>query len=157
MRRLFDPVVWISAVFLLALWYGFGLVASAVIPRLIELLDRSPRLAMLGFLALVLSPGLFAAFVHRVTHGTMDRIEGVSARASSAWAGAFVWLVLFGTDIVTVFVMLVIHPPEPDPDALASAALSTVLAQGSLFGLRTVVWLSVAATFFALERAGRKR
>jgi hypothetical protein len=128
-----------------------------VVPRLIELLDESPRLAMFGFLALILSPGWFVAFLHRATHRTMDRVEGASARASSAWAGAFVWLVLFGTDLVTVFVMLVINPPEPQPDAYASVVRGVVFAQGPLIALRTVVWLTVAATFFALERGGRAR
>lgn len=104
-RVLVDPVAWMSAALLFVVERAFGRAAQVIVPRLIELIDVSPRLAMLGFLAFILSPGVVVALVHRVTSRKLDRFEvngaRSTARSSSRWAGTLAWLVLFGSNLLS--------------------------------------------------------
>lgn len=70
-----------SAALLFLLERAFGKTAEVVIPRLIDLIDTSPRLAMLGFLALFVSPGVAVALLHRMTSRKLDRFELQQGRA----------------------------------------------------------------------------
>ncbi len=114
---------------------------------------------MAGFLLLILSPWLFVSLGHRLTHRAMDRFDEHERRDSdsSLWAGAFAWLVLFGTDLLSTFVMLVIDPPEPDAAraTFASAIRAVVLGDGALVATHLGVWFVIAAFFYGLERAAR--
>ncbi len=168
-RAFFDPLGWLSAVLLLLLERGFGIVSALVVPRLIDLLDESPRLAMFGFLCLIVSPGFVAGCLHRATHRTMDGFDragsgtSASGRVSSTWAGAFAWLVLFGTNLLSMFVMLVLVPPRPNDahltllSTLGAAVLGTSAGERTLNVLHAAIWIAVAALLFGLERASRRR
>jgi hypothetical protein len=159
-----SPVSLISAGLLYTLLVGFTVAAGVVVPHLIELIAISPRLAMLGFFALAISPGVVAAVAHLIAHGALDAFD-LEARAkendlvTSAWAGAQAWLTLYGTSVLTSLVLLVIHPPEPpDPDRLGSLALSVVRggAFGQIVSPQTAIWVLIAATFYELSRRARR-
>lgn len=149
----------LSAACLAALRFGFGVLAAAVWPYLFDLLERSPRLAMMGLLALFLSPWPAASLAHRVAHRWLDRLERAHAPRvrSSTWAGALAWLVLFGADLLTVFVMLVIDPPEPGEarSALLSTITRAAFALDPLVIAGHVAWLAIATIFFALHAHAR--
>lgn len=154
-----DPVPWISAALLFGLSWGFGLAASVVIPKLIDLLDHAPRLAMLGLLLFFLSPAFVTAFAHRATNGAMDKRDrnGRAASGTSAWAGALAWLVMWGTGFLAMLVMLVLDPPPPG-GALVTVlgAVTRLSARDASTTTHVAVWIAVAATFFAIERGSRK-
>ena len=159
-RRWIDPLGWLSAVLLFMLERAFGIVAAIVVPRLIDLLDESPRLAMFGFLCLIVSPGVMAGCLHRVIHRAMDRVDmgGAAVHVSSTWAGAFAWLVMFGTNLLAMFVMLVLVPPPPNDAhaALFATVRAAVLGEGAFTALHAVVWIAIAAQLFSLERVTRR-
>ncbi|MBX3209290.1 MAG: hypothetical protein KF764_29930 [Labilithrix sp.] len=157
-----SPAALVSAVLLYVLLGAFGAVAAAVIPHLIELIATSPRLAMCGLLGLVISPGVVVALVHHVGHRTLDRAErktrGLFPAAESCWAGAHAWLVLYGTSVLASLVMLVVDPPELEPEALALLASFVDRAgAGTLASVHTLVWILIAAALYELERRARPR
>lgn len=149
----------LSAACLGALRFGFGVLAAAVWPYLFDLLERSPRLAMLGLLALFLSPWPAASLAHRAAHRWLDRVErsGAPRVRASIWAGALAWLVLFGADLLTVFVMLVIDPPEPGEarGVVLSTITRAAFALDPLAIAGHVAWLGIATVFFALHAHAR--
>jgi hypothetical protein len=159
--RFVSPVSVISAGLLFTLLVAFTYVAGVVVPRLLELLHTEPRLAMLGFLALLVSPGVVVGVLHYIGHGVLDAFDVTAGPkesdvVTSTWAGAQAWLTLYGTSVLTSLVVLVIHPPEPrEPDSLA---LSVVNGAGatSLFSLQTMLWVLIAATFYELSRRARR-
>src|SRR5687768_13623566 len=102
-----SSMAWLNAVLLYGLLNVFGMVVAIVVPALLELLEKSPRLAMLGFLILVISPAIAVAIAHHGGHGTLDRfdksgakekrVQGVFPGIVSWWAGVVGWLILIGT------------------------------------------------------------
>jgi hypothetical protein len=161
-------MAWLNAVLLYGLLNVFGMVVAIVVPALLELLEKSPRLAMLGFLILVISPAIAVAIAHHGGHGTLDRFDksgtlkekkarGVFPTIVSWWAGVVGWLILIGTSTVTTFVMLVIFPPEPDRSLthLFEAALP-YMSGGGVATLQSILWVIIAAQFFNLERRARQ-
>ncbi len=161
-------MAWLNAVLLYGLLNLFGIVVAIVVPALLELLEKSPRLAMLGFLLLVVSPAVAVAIIHHGGQGTLDRFDksgskekgqrGIFPSVQSWWAGVVGWLILIGTSLVTTFIMLVIVPPEPDGSAmnLLNAMIPRLLNEGGIATVQTIIWVIVAAQFFNLERRARQ-
>lgn len=163
------PVSWLSAVLLyvfLGLWMTF---VGAVVPRLGELYESSQRLAILGALALWISPIPFVAVLHHFVHAFLDRADradvtrrfarGLFPGLESLWAGVFAWLVIMFTSSVCVLFLLVLYPPPP-PDSLVAEFLHGVLTSfvwpfdgRGRAGIHTVSWVLVAAQLYDLERA----
>src|SRR5262245_4421718 len=119
----FPPATaWLSAGLLFTVLQGIGLLAALVVPLLLELMRHSPRLAMLGFLGLALSPAIVIGLAHRFTESVLDRAESKTLRnrRKPRYVGISAGLrglsVLVATSLLTTLVVLVIFPPE-DPDA----------------------------------------
>jgi hypothetical protein len=169
MRR---PVFVPSGVALLSAALSFGLLvgtAAAIgrfAPYLVELLETSPRLAMLGFFGLVVAPAFVVVGVHHAGHRTLDGLDAGARRRSvlpsveSWWAGAHAWLVIGGTSILARLVTLVIEPPKLDPDGRVLAVLtreaSAVGTLSNVMSLYPLVWMAIAAQLFELERRTRR-
>jgi hypothetical protein len=170
MRR---PVFVPSAVALLSAGLSFGLLMATsmaiamLAPRLGELLQSSPRLAILAFLGLVLSPALVVAIVHHVAHRAMDTVDHTAAnprsffpRLESWWAGAHAWLVIGGASVLSRLVMLVVTPPKLEPDTafgLFSQEAAQIGTLANVESLYPLVWIVIAAQLFELERRARRR
>jgi hypothetical protein len=170
MRR---PVFVPSAIALLSAGLSFGLLMATsmaiamLAPHLGELLERSPRLAILAFLGLVVSPALVVAIVHHVAHRAMDTVDHTAATPRSFlpgleswWAGAHAWLVIGGASVLSRLVMLVIAPPKLEPDTVFGLLSHEAAEVGTLANLGTLyplVWIAVAAQLFELERRARRR
>ncbi len=159
-----SPVALVCAVSSFLLLGAFGAVAALVVPRLLELLETSPRLAMFGFLALLVSPAIVVTIAHHVGHRALDRVDHGSGRggllpgAESFWAGAHAWLVLYGTSVLSGLVMLVIDPPELPPDARFFVGRASRMASlADVARLEPVVWVVIAAVLYEIERSGRPR
>src|SRR5215831_6620417 len=135
------PTAWASAGALLVFATGVKIAFSLVMPILIVLLRRSPRLAWLGMLVAWLSPIAAAAALHNLVGRTLGPTE--PARASSWWAGFLAWAVIIVVTIATGLVGLVVAPPPPTPPD-AFATLAAVARAGSGGGL-TILWLVLAA------------
>jgi hypothetical protein len=164
------PLSWLSAVLLytfLSAWLTF---VSVVLPRLIEMGDESPRLAILGYLAVWVSPVAFVAVGQHVLHLVLDRAEvGAKKRRSilpgltSWWAGLFAWLVIMFASSVVMFLLLALNPPERDGMLLAARSVPTMFLAfawpfaGAPAGLHTVAWVLVAAQLYDLEHAVKAR
>jgi hypothetical protein len=156
----FAPVL--SGVFLYALLGAFAAFASAVIPWLLELGEISPRLAALGWLALLTSPVPFVAIVHRMTHGMMDRFDvtkeagGARPGVASLWAGLFAWFAMWSSSLISAFLTLALFPPPPEEGAV-SAVLRVVEDVKLRATVHSALWVSVAAILYAVERRARAR
>ena len=154
----------ISASLLFVLLVLFGAAAAVVVPRLSELLHTSPRLAMLGFLGFAISPAAIIAVAHRLGSSALDQLEhATSSRKSSGSkavesiaAGAHGWLVLVGTSILTSLVMLVLQPPELDPDTLSINGMASHLVVAQVLSVHTTIWITIATIFFELQRRAKK-
>ncbi len=155
-----SPSALISAALLYALLLGSGALAAVVVPSLVELLPTSPHLAMLGVLGLVLSPGLVIVVVHHASNGKLEQLERRTPSAArgflpdvpSVSAGAHGWLVLYGSSLLTTVIMLVVQPPELEPETFGAMALVSRLTGAHAASAQTAVWIAVAATFFELQR-----
>lgn len=167
------PVSWLSAVLLyvfLSAWLTF---VSVVLPRLVEIGDEQPRLAILGYLGVWVSPIPLVAVLHHVVHTFLDRADrgvkkgrGVLPDLTSWWAGVYAWLVIFFASSVVFFLLLALNPPERD--GMLLTLLSTVQPPSLLLafawpfagapaGLHTVAWVIVAAQLYDLEHAVKQR
>jgi hypothetical protein len=156
------PAAWLSAVVLLGFSRALLVAVGVVLPLLMEVARYSPRLAALGGLALWLSPVAFVASGHRVVTTVLDvrdaaaKKSAPAARVLSWWAGLYSWLVLALATSVTMFLVVAINPPPPEPDGLMRMLASDLAAATSL-GVQTALWLFVAAALYHFERAARTR
>jgi len=151
----------IASAFALYLFLGaFNVFAAAVVPWLLELWERSPRLAALGWLGLVASPAGFVAMAHHATHALMDRFDvtdaprvtrGLVPGLESIRAGLFAWFVISFASMASALLFLAIFPPPPGEDAL-----STLIHVATDFRLQAtvhaVLWVGVAGLLYDVER-----
>lgn len=156
-RALRSPVTPIVSAFVLYLFLvGFRVFAAAMVPLLIELWEKAPRLGALGWLGLLASPIAFVALAHRLTHRAMDRFdrEGASPARYASWrAGFFAWFAISFASMASAFLLLAIFPPPPDEETLS--ALVRVAADVRLqAGVHTLLWIGVAALLYHVDRAG---
>lgn len=147
----------VCAVLLLVLLVAFGVAASVVMPPLLELLPTSPHLAMLGLLGFVLSPAAVIAIAHRLGSHTLDRLETrvTAVGVTSAAAGAHGWLVMYGTSVLTTLVLLVLNPPELEPESFSILGMAARLFVSQVVSLQSAVWIGIATIFFELQRRAR--
>jgi len=154
-----SPIAFLNGVLLYTLLALFGMLAAAVLPLLIELLRTAPRLAACGFLGLAVSPAIAVTLLHHSGHRALDRADSAARlrrllpSVQSWWAGAHAWLVLYGTSVLTSLVMLVLFPPEPEPDVAAFLSeMRSFVGFANVMSLHTIVWVAIASQLFELER-----
>jgi hypothetical protein len=167
MRRFpFDSIAWMSGAMLYVFLQLFGGIAALALIALLELFEAAPRLALLGILALVVSPVVVVASIHHgadktmatVSKGSGRKVPGLLPDAEAWWAGVFAWLVMIGATVVTTVVMLVLSPPEPEGLA-ATFVHGLVTLHGKAQQvpiIRDVVWMAAASLLYAAERAARR-
>jgi hypothetical protein len=162
-KRGFFPssLSWLNAALLYGLLQLWGLLSAAIVPVLLELFERSPRLAMVGFLALVVSPAIAVTLLHHFGHGALDKVDRNAKKerdllpgVASWWAGVLGWFILYATTTVTMFVLLVLFPPEPDRASLLSAAWK-YSGGSAIASLHSILWVVIAAHLYDLERRAR--
>jgi hypothetical protein len=160
-RRASTPFGPIASAFGLYLFLGaFNVLAAAVVPWLLELWERSPRLGAFGLLLLIASPAGFVAVAHHATHALMDRfdvtdapkvVRGLMPGLESVRAGLFAWFVISFASMASAFLFLVIFPPPPGEDTL-----STLIRIATDFRLQATVhallWIGVAALLYDVDR-----
>ena len=119
------PTAWLSAVFLYILLGVLGAAWASILPWLLDLFEKSPRLAGLVMLALWTSPVWVVAAIHYVAHGALDIFssprslrslgddgpQAENAGVSSAWAGLQAWLVIAFASITASLVAFIAFPP----------------------------------------------
>ncbi len=166
MRR---PVFVPSGIALLSAALSFGLLVATAsafataAPHLIELLETSPRLAMLGFVGLVVGPAVVVTIVHHASHRALDGValkRSVFPSIESWWAGAHAWLVILGASVLARLVLLVVQPPKLEPDSFVATLSSEASAVGTLANVMSiypVIWILIAAQLFELERRTRQK
>jgi hypothetical protein len=159
-RSPFAPVI--SAFMLYLFAAGFSVAAAAVVPWLLELMERWPRVGALGWAALLASPVALVALGHHWAHGAMDRFDrekkGLSVRPGSASvrAGFFAWSAMVFASVASAFLLLAIFPPSPDEGALA--ALVRVATNPRIMGtVHAVLWVGIAALLYHVDREAEER
>jgi hypothetical protein len=159
-RSPFAPVI--SAFLLYLFAAGYGVAAAAVVPWLLELMERSPRLGALGWVALLSSPIALVAQGHHWTHAAMDRFDaekkarGALPGAASVRAGFFAWAAMVFASVASAFLLLAIFPPPPGEGALD--AIVRVAANPRVMGtVHAVLWVGVAALLYYVDRAAEER
>lgn len=165
MRR---PAFVPSGISLLSAALSFGLLVAtaaavgAAAPHLVELLETSPRLAMLGFLGMIVAPAVVVAIVH---HASLRALDGKALPRSvlpgvqSWWAGAHAWLVIGGASILARLVLLVVEPPKLEPGSFVATLTSEAQRVGTfanVMSIYPVIWIVIAAQLFELERLTRR-
>jgi hypothetical protein len=151
----------LSASLLYGVLLALGAASAVIVPALLELMRTSPRLAMVGFLALTVSPAPAIAIVHRFGHGVLDAFdtdstEELAAARGSAWAGIYGWLVLYGASVIATLVLLVIDPPRPEPESL-NRFVSALVASSRSASPHAAVWIAIAAQLYEVELRQRRR
>jgi len=166
MRR---PVFVPSGIALLSAALSFGLLVAtaaavgAVAPHLVDLLETSPRLAMLGFFGLIVAPAVVVTVVHHASHRALDGgalRRSVLPSADSWWAGAHAWLVIGGASVLARLVLLVVEPPKLEPGSFVATLTTEANQVGTLANVMSaypIVWIAVAAQLFELERRSRQK
>jgi hypothetical protein len=165
-RRASSPFGPIASAFALYLFLGaFNVLAAAVVPWLLELWERSPRLGALGWLGLIASPAAFVAMAHHLTHALMDRFDvtgapkvargGVMPGLESVRAGLFAWFIISFASMASALLFLFIFPPPPGEDTL-STLMHVVLDFRLKATVHTVLWIGVAALLYDVERRARR-
>ena len=154
-----SPISVLSAVLLAGLLAAFGAFASFVVPQLGELLRTEPRLAMLGFLGVALSPAVAITLAHHLGSGILGGIDKATPRGrrgQSLSAGAHGWLVLLGASLLTNLVLLIITPPKLEPEAFGLSSIVSGLSVAQSLGLPSVIWVTIATLLFELQRRGQR-
>jgi hypothetical protein len=153
-RSLFAP--FLGAALLYVFNVGFDAFAAVVIPYLLELMEKSVRLAALGWLALLTSPIACIALIHRAAHGVMDRLGSQPERGStgmaSVRAGTFGWSAMWLSSMTSGLLLLALFPPEEDRGL--AAFLRLALDVRLEMGVHALLWIAAAATLFHIDRAG---
>jgi hypothetical protein len=147
----------LSALLLYLFQHAFNVFAVAMIPWLLELGEKSPRAAALGWLALLTSPVTFVALAHRVGHGVIDLFDRdvrteTSAAVTSVWAGLFAWFAMMFSSMVSAFLLLAIFPPPGEARGLAAFVHEIEDVRPSM-GTHAVLWVGVATILYYLERS----
>lgn len=155
-RSLVAPLV--SGVLLYVFAAGFAVFAGAVVPYLLELMEKSMRLAAVGWLALLASPVGFLALAHRAAHGVIDWFdvagEKRSRRFESTRAGMFGCFAMWFSSMASGFLLLAIFPPPPEEGGVA--ALLRVATDVRLeMGVHALLWIAVAAALFHVDSAAK--
>ena len=150
----------LSALGLYVFHHVFNGLVVAVIPWLLELWERSPRLAALAWLAVLTSPVTFVAVAHRLAHAVMDRFDreqGISGPAvRSLWAGLFAWFAMSFSSLVSALLLLAIFPPPADEGV--TVAFVRLLEDARLeLGTHAALWVTVAAILYYVERRVMRR
>lgn len=153
------PTSWLGAIFLYFFLGLYGAVAVTVIPRLLELGEESPRLAALGYLALLVAPIPCVGLVHHLVTLFLDRADSsgkpILPGLAALWAGVYAWFVIFFTLVVVGLVHFVLFPPEGAMAVLRS--FTWPYASGGTLGMHTFLWVGLAAQLYDLERSVRER
>ncbi len=148
----------VSGVLLYLFLVGYGVLAGAVVPWLIELWERSPRLGALGWLALLASPVGFVAIAHRAAHRVLDRVDRGAAPArwaTSLREGLFAWFAISFSSMASALLLLAIFPPPPDEETLASVVrfAGTLRLEATA---HTLLWIGVASLLYWIDRAAAR-
>ena len=156
------PTAWLSAVFLYILLGVLGTAWMAILPWLLELLEKSPRLAGLVMLAMWTSPVWVVGAIHYVSHGALDVFgpKAENAGLASVWAGAQAWLVIAFASITASLVAFIVFPPDPNEESLKAfftGAVNVLSGRVGAATLQTIAWVVIAAQLYNLERAARKQ
>lgn len=156
------PTAWLSAVFLYILLGILGAAWVSILPWLLELLEKSPRLAGLVMLAMWTSPVWVVGAIHYVSHGALDVFgpKAENAALSSVWAGVQAWLVIAFATITASMVAFIVFPPDPDRESLKTfleGAVNILSGRAGAATLQSVAWVVIAAQLYNLERAARKQ
>jgi hypothetical protein len=156
------PTAWLSAVFLYVLLGILGSAWVSILPWLLELLEKSPRLAGLVMLAMWTSPVWVVAAIHYVSHGALDVFgpKAENAGLASVWAGVQAWLVIAFASITASFIAFIVFPPDPNGEsleALFSGAVNILSGRAGAATVQTLAWVVIAAQLYNLERAARKQ
>jgi hypothetical protein len=141
--------------------WAWKIFAALVLPVLAALHQHAPKLAALGWLALLLSPALFVGGLHGATHGVLDWFDSSRARPgsralSSVWAGLFASFAMASAGIVSALLVAALFLPSAPGAIMEWIALVEQLPLA--LGAHAVLWVAVASGIYcveSLERAGR--
>jgi len=161
-----NPNSWLSALVLIVLLGGF----LAAIPWLMLLLQFishfSPKLAISLWFCAYLSPIVFIAAIHHLSHKlldryfpqtrspAMDKVEGWLPSLMSWWEGLYGWLAIVLALLVSNALLIVFSPTSP----LANPHLLdfTATQMDGKFLLTTLVRLVCAAYLYHFESLVRQ-
>jgi hypothetical protein len=173
-----SPIAIVSAALTFVLLGFFVAAAAAVVPQLLELMKTQPRLAMVGFLGFTISPAAVTVVAHHFGHRLLDRFDtnhdwrdrvqsgkpSLFPKVESWWAGVQAWMTIYAASIVTRLIMLVIFPPEPQPDNESIFSLTGMVSEMSravtlhnAASLHTGIWIVIAAWMYEVERRASRR
>jgi hypothetical protein len=155
------PTAWLSAVLLYLLLGVLGQAWVAVVPWLIDLFERSPRLAGVVMLLMWTSPVWVVGAIHFVTHGALDVLgpKDEEAGVSSLWAGVQAWLVIAFASIVSALIAFIAFPPPPEEGSLRlllETAVNVLSGRAGAATVQAIAWVLVAAQLYNLERLARR-
>ena len=147
--------------FLYVLLGVLGAAWGSIIPWLLELLEKSPRLAGVVMLVMWTSPVWVVAAIHFVTHGALDLFGPKEANpgVASLWAGVQAWLVIAFASIVASLVAFIAFPHQEDEGtwrALVMAAVNVLSGRAGAATVQSIAWVVVAAQLYNLERLARR-
>lgn len=163
-RKPLSPTSLASGALSFGLLMAHAMVAQQALPTLRELLRTEPRLAMIGFLAVVALPALFVTLLHHAGHRMLDRVDRASRPAlpkiESWWAGTLTWLVMYGTSILARLAYFIVNPPAPRDGLSVSDLVEQTIAEhahlGNAFSVYAMLWIAIASALYELERQTRR-
>jgi hypothetical protein len=157
-----NPTSWMSAILLILLWRGIGVVIRIIFQLGEPLMAISPKLKFVLYFAALLSPILAIAVAHHFLHMALDRyapasrspgmsrVEGLFPTLMSWWEGFYGWMAITLAMAVSVMVQIIFLPSLP-----SSGFFYDVLAWWDelrdLFTLPTLYRVITAAYLYQFE------
>jgi len=151
----------VSGVLLYLFAAAWKICAALAVPLILALHETAPRLAMLSWLGLAVSPALLAALGHGSAHGVMDWFDKDRAKTvaraprwvTSAWAGLLALFAMSFAAMTSVLVLLALFPVPPGNRIAALIALAEELP--FRLSVHAAIWVAAATIVFWVERAAR--
>lgn len=158
-----SPNAWMSSLLLIVLVRGIAVLVRVILQMSHSLLEISPKLQILMYLAALLSPILIIAIVHHFIHLFFDRsfpnirspendnIQGIFPGLMSWWEGFYGWMTIALAFLLTSVIEVIFYPGFN-----YYGMLNWWEELKDLFTLTTLLRIFTAAYIYQLEQLVRK-
>lgn len=159
-----NPSAWMSALVVILLAFGIQAMQPILSILINWLINIAPKLGIVAWIIIFLSPIILVAFVHHFLHLALDRffpdtqspemehVQGFFPSLMSWWEGLYSWLVIYLALLISSLIQSVI---TPNFDPFSPIDWWEIIFKG-LFTVTNLIRLIVAAYLYQFESLVRQ-